>query len=54
MLKYQKKLADEFMDYLVNYRDLEMTKTQGKLEFDRYCDNMFDEEHTELYPDSVL
>lgn len=49
-----KELADEFMDYLVNYRDLDLTKTQGKLEFDKYCDNMFDEEHTELYPDSIL
>ena len=49
-----KELVEEFTDYLINYRDLGYSKIEGKLEFDKYCDNMFDEEHTELYPDSVL
>jgi len=53
-IEIPKELADEFMEYLVNYRDLEISKREGILGFNNYCNNMFDEEHTELYPDSVL
>jgi hypothetical protein len=49
-----RELFEEFLDYLVNFKDIELTKAEGKLEFDRLCDTMFDEEHTELYPESVL
>jgi hypothetical protein len=49
----QKVLADELMELLINYKDYEMTKSEGVKEFNKQCDEMFDEEHSELYPSSV-
>jgi hypothetical protein len=47
-IEIPKDLANEFTDYLIDYKDLGMTKTEGKSEFNKYCDNMFAEEGVEL------
>jgi len=39
----------EFTNWLVDFKEYELTKQEGKEVFNSYCDMMFDEEHTELY-----
>jgi hypothetical protein len=48
-IEIPEELANQFIDYLINYKDFEITKIEGKLEFNKYCDNMFTEEYIELY-----
>lgn len=53
------ELADEYLGYLLGYKDADKgykreTKADGVRQFNLECDEMFDMEHTELYPESVL
>lgn len=52
-MEIPKQLFEQLLDYLINYKSYDMTKSEGRKEFYEICDNMFDEEHTELYPSSV-
>jgi hypothetical protein len=53
-IEIPKEMIDSpFPEWLVDYKEFEMTKAEGKQQFDSYCEMMFDEEHSELYPESV-
>lgn len=52
------ELADTYLGYLLGWKDEEKgykreAKANGTRQFDLECDQMFDDEHTELYPESV-
>lgn len=53
------EFAGIYLDYLFGYKDADKgykreVKSDGIRQFNLECDQMFDDEHTELYPESVL
>jgi hypothetical protein len=47
-IEIPKELCNEFLDYLVNYKEIGIKKLAGKLEFNEQCDKMFDDEYDEM------
>ena len=53
------QLAEIYLDYLLGYKDEEPgfkreAKANGIRQFNLECEQMFDDEHSELYPESTL
>ena len=52
------ELADQYLDYLLGWKyadkgEKQEAKADGIRQFNLECDEMFNDEHTELYPESV-
>jgi len=53
-IEIPKEMVDDLLIFIKYYRLHEITRPEGITEFNNFCDIMFDDEHTELYPESVL